>query len=90
MTSLVRSRTPYHRFCYIKQADADNPFRNQTNLALKGIIGIEAMAQIANRTGHNVDGANYTQIAHNYVTEWEQLGIAMDANPPHTTLSYGW
>jgi len=29
---------------------------------LKGIIGIEAMAQIANRTGHAVDGANYTNM----------------------------
>ena len=41
---------------------------NQTNLALKGIIGIEAMAVIA---------------------KWQTLGIAHDANPPHTTLAYG-
>ncbi|KAK5166379.1 glutaminase GtaA [Cryomyces antarcticus] len=47
------------------------------------------MAQIANRTGHNADGANYTQIAHDYIDQWQQLGIAMDADPPHTTLHYG-
>lgn len=31
--------------------------QNDTNLALKGIIGIEAMAQIANRTGHTAVGS---------------------------------
>ena len=36
---------------------------NQTNLAIKGIVGIEAMAQIANRTGHVEDGKNFTHIA---------------------------
>ncbi len=63
--------------------------RNQTDLALKGIIGIAAMAQIANRTGHTADGANYTNIAHNYISQWQNLGIAKNANPPHTTLAYG-
>ena len=63
--------------------------RNQTNLALKGIIGIEAMAVIANMTGNTATGENYTSIAHNYITQWQTLGIAHDANPPHTTLAYG-
>ena len=62
---------------------------NQTNLALKGIIGIEAMAQIANRTGHAEDGANYTRIAHEYIGLWQQYGIAYNASPPHTELNYG-
>lgn len=62
---------------------------NQTNLALKGIIGIEAMAVIANLTGQTADGANYTNIAHSYITQWQTLGIAHNANPPHTTLAYG-
>nr|POE77397.1 glutaminase a [Quercus suber] len=47
------------------------------------------MAQIANRTGHTADAANYTAIAHSYITQWQQLGINTAANPPHTTLSYG-
>ena len=63
--------------------------RNQTNLALKGIIGIEAMAVIANLTGNTADASNYTNIAHDYITQWQTLGIAHDANPPHTTLNYG-
>jgi len=62
---------------------------NQTNLALKGIIGIEAMAQIANRTGNAVDGANYTNIAHNYIDLWQAYGINYNATPPHTELNYG-
>ena len=62
---------------------------NQTNLAIKGIIGIEAMAQIANRTGNAADGANFTSIAHSYVSQWQTLSLAAGANPPHTTLNYG-
>lgn len=68
---------------------ANTLYSNQTNLALKGIIGIEAMAVIANMTGHAADGANYTNIAHSYIKKWQNLGIAHDANPPHTTLAYG-
>lgn len=47
------------------------------------------MAQIANRTGHAEDGANYTSIAHSYISQWQKLGFAQDASPPHATLSYG-
>ncbi|KAL3422238.1 glutaminase a [Phlyctema vagabunda] len=62
---------------------------NQTNLALKGMIGIEAMSVIANLTGNTDDATNYTNIAHDYITQWQTLGVAQDANPPHTTLNYG-
>ena len=47
------------------------------------------MAVIANLTGHTADATNYTTIAHDYITQWQSLGIAQDANPPHTTLAYG-
>lgn len=62
---------------------------NQTNLALKGIIGIEAMSVISRLTGNEADSANYTAIAHDFIDKWQTLGIAHDADPPHTTLSYG-
>lgn len=62
---------------------------NQTNLALKGMIGIQAMAVIANETGHASDAANYSGIAQDYISQWQDLGINKNANPPHTTLSYG-
>ena len=63
--------------------------RNQTNLALKGIIGIEAMSVISDLTGRRHDSSNQTSIAHDYIDRWQALGVAQDANPPHTTLSYG-
>ena len=69
--------------------NADIRYRNQTNLALKGIIGIEAMAVISNATDHSDNAANYTAIAHNYIDRWQVLGVAQDASPPHTTLAYG-
>ncbi|KAK1082607.1 hypothetical protein LTR33_003801 [Friedmanniomyces endolithicus] len=73
----------------ISTDDFAGALANQTNLALKGIIGIEAFAQIANRTGHAADGANYTQIAHNYITQWETYGINNATTTPHAELSYG-
>jgi hypothetical protein len=62
---------------------------NQTNLALKGIIGIQAMAVISNRTAHAEDASKHSSIAQDYITRWQTLGVAQNANPPHTTLSYG-
>jgi hypothetical protein len=44
--------------------DFAGPLSNQTDLPLKGIIGIEAMASIANLTGNAADGANYTKPTH--------------------------
>lgn len=58
-------------------------------MALKGMIGIQAMSVIANETGHTADAANYSSIAHDYITKWQDLAINKDASPPHTTLSYG-
>lgn len=63
--------------------------QNDTNLALKGIIGIEAMAQIANRTGHTADGVNFTGIAHKYIKKWQQYGYNFQATPPHSETQYG-
>lgn len=47
------------------------------------------MSQIANLTGHTEDAQNYTTIAHDYITKWQDLGIAKTQTPPHTTLQYG-
>ena len=73
----------------ISTDDFAGALANQTNLALKGIIGIEAMAVIANLTGNTTTADKYSSTAHDYITEWQTLGIAMDADPPHTTLAYG-
>ncbi|PWY92879.1 glutaminase GtaA [Aspergillus heteromorphus CBS 117.55] len=73
----------------ISTDDFAGSLANQTNLALKGIIGIEAMAVISKLTDHSEDASNYSSIAHNYIDRWQVLGIAQDANPPHATLAYG-
>ncbi|CAI7565963.1 unnamed protein product [Penicillium crustosum] len=73
----------------ISTDDFAGSLANQTNLALKGMIGIQAMAVIANQTGHPADAANYSSIAKDYITQWQDLAIAKDENPPRTTLSYG-
>ncbi|KAN0083835.1 protein of unknown function (DUF1793) domain containing protein [Elaphomyces granulatus] len=69
--------------------DFAGPLANQTNLALKGMIGIEAMAVISNLTGNTQEAQNYTNIANKYISQWLTLGIASNDNPPHTTLAYG-
>ncbi|KAK7754712.1 hypothetical protein SLS62_003270 [Diatrype stigma] len=62
---------------------------NQTNLALKGIIGLRAFAEIATLTGHADDAASYGDTARDYIGQWQGYGINAAADPPHTTLSYG-
>lgn len=69
--------------------DFAGTLQNQTNLALKGIIGIQAMSEIARLTGNTADSKNYSSIASDYIDQWQVYGIARDANPPHTTLNYG-
>ncbi|KAE8354265.1 hypothetical protein BDV28DRAFT_147287 [Aspergillus coremiiformis] len=73
----------------ISTDDFAGALANQTNLALKGIIGIQAMAKISNRTAHPDDASNHSSIAQDYIRQWQTLGVAHNANPPRTTLSYG-
>ncbi|RAO67229.1 uncharacterized protein BHQ10_003241 [Talaromyces amestolkiae] len=73
----------------ISTDDFAGSLANQTNLALKGMIGIKAMSVIANATGNLTSASNYSSIASNYITQWQTLGINSAADPPHSTLSYG-
>lgn len=76
----------------ISTDDFAGSLANQTNLAIKGIIGIQAMAQIANLTGNTGDSQNFSDIAHDYITKWMDFGIAQTSDNftrPHTTLAYG-
>ncbi|ORY17157.1 glutaminase GtaA [Clohesyomyces aquaticus] len=61
---------------------------NQTNLALKGMVALEAMSQIASLVGETDDAKNYTTIAHDYITKWMDLGNNKNDNPPHSILNY--
>ncbi|KAF2659697.1 glutaminase GtaA [Lophiostoma macrostomum CBS 122681] len=62
---------------------------NQTNLALKGMIGLEAMSRIATLVGESGDAQNFTDIAHKYIDQWMELGNNFSADPPHSILNYG-
>ncbi|KAL1694460.1 hypothetical protein GGG16DRAFT_122510 [Schizophyllum commune] len=59
---------------------------NQTNLAIKGIIGIKVMSEIANTIGDKTTGSKYSDIASDYVSRWQDL--AKSAEGDHTTLNY--
>ncbi|KAL8691886.1 MAG: hypothetical protein Q9218_002991 [Villophora microphyllina] len=61
---------------------------NQTNLAIKGIVGIAAMAEIATVANDLKSAANYSATAQSFYTQWEELAI--DPSGTHTLLSYQW
>lgn len=60
----------------------------QTNLALKGIIGIRAMGELAEVMGDETDAKNYRNISSTYIKRWEELGISRDGS--HAKLAYDW
>jgi len=61
---------------------------NQTNLALKGIIGLAAMSEMSRLANESADAQTYSSIAKDYMTKWQTLGLNTAANPPHATLTY--
>ncbi|KAG8168909.1 hypothetical protein KVR01_001658 [Diaporthe batatas] len=68
--------------------DFAGPKENQTNLALKGILGLRAMAEMAQVAGHPEDAANFSATASDYYATWEALAI--DPAAKHTLLAYQW
>lgn len=60
----------------------------QTNLALKGIIGIRAMSEISSILGETKDAKYYREIADDYIAKWQDLGLSKDKQFPK--LSYEW
>ncbi|KAF7332012.1 MPN domain-containing protein [Mycena kentingensis (nom. inval.)] len=67
--------------------DFAGPLANQTNLAIKGIIGIKAMSRIAAILGKDQLSSNYSSTASSYLEQWQRL--ATNADSSHLTLSYG-
>lgn len=61
---------------------------NQTNLAIKGIVALQAMSKISTLTKNDADAKNYASIAADYYKFWAQHGINRSSNTPHTTLQY--
>ncbi|EZF32210.1 hypothetical protein H109_05476 [Trichophyton interdigitale MR816] len=60
----------------------------QTNLALKGIVGINAMSEMSNFVGKTDDYKYFKNISDTYITKWEGFGFSRDGT--HAKLSYDW
>ncbi|KAJ5386597.1 hypothetical protein N7509_009138 [Penicillium cosmopolitanum] len=60
----------------------------QTNLALKGIVGINAMSKLAELTGHDSDAKYFKDTADKYIAKWEEYGMSRDNT--HAKLAYDW
>lgn len=61
---------------------------NQTNLAIKGILGIAAMGEIAHIAGQPDDAAHFQTLARDCYRQWTYL--ATDPSHTHTLLAYQW
>ncbi|KAI1372110.1 DUF1793-domain-containing protein [Hypoxylon crocopeplum] len=61
---------------------------NQTNLAIKGIVGLQAMSAISRIVGNLDDAANFADKATSYYEQWK--GFAIDPSGKHTLLAYQW
>ncbi|KAJ6598936.1 hypothetical protein DFH09DRAFT_1356105 [Mycena vulgaris] len=71
----------------ISTDDFAGKLANQTNLAIKGIVGIKAMSVIAGILGDSEKSSNYSATAVSYVSRWQTLATSSDQS--HLTLSYG-
>lgn len=63
---------------------------NQTNLAVKAIVGIGAMGKLAEATGNWVQSIHYRATAQAYVKEWYKLAMTEGSRkePRHAKLAY--
>ncbi|KAL8788314.1 MAG: hypothetical protein Q9213_001711 [Squamulea squamosa] len=68
--------------------DFAGPLELQTNLALKGILGIKAMSQISEAIDNTEDAKYYKNISDTYISKWEGYGISRDGS--HAKLAYHW
>ncbi|KAI0829800.1 DUF1793-domain-containing protein [Trametes gibbosa] len=70
------------------QRSADNEgTANMTNLAIKGIVGVKAMAEISRAVGQDMDATQFDSHASALVGQWESL--ALSANRQHILGVYG-
>ena len=61
---------------------------NQTNLALKGIIGIRAMSELSKLVEEHEDARFYRETADSYMSKWQEYGLSRDGS--HAKLAYTW
>ncbi|CAE7013578.1 hypothetical protein P3342_003799 [Pyrenophora teres f. teres] len=60
----------------------------QTNLALKGIVGIKAFSEIADLMDRPGDAKHYRNISETYIKKWEEFAMSRDKT--HAKLAYDW
>ncbi len=82
---IENTKIPAHQ---LSTDDFAGQLANQTNLAIKGIIALEAMSKIAWWTYHFDVYNYYSQVAHEYYKFWSEHGINRNATMPHATLAY--
>lgn len=61
--------------------------KSSANLALKAILGVGAMGQIAAHAGNSEDARHYTETARDMIGKWTQL--AQSRTGDHLVLAYG-
>jgi hypothetical protein len=82
---------------YLVDNTLDPGFQNQTddftgfighsaNLALKGIIAVGAMGQLAVLAGKSADADHYRAVSRDYISQW--AGLAQDSSGDHLKLAY--
>ncbi|KAL1296952.1 hypothetical protein AAFC00_004555 [Neodothiora populina] len=59
-----------------------------TNLALKGIVGIHAMSELAVVMDEHDDSKYYRNVSEAYIKHWEKRAISRDGT--HAKLAYDW
>ncbi|OCH88863.1 DUF1793-domain-containing protein [Obba rivulosa] len=69
-----------------QSADQEN-VADSSNLAVKGIIGIQAMAEMSKAMGENDDETYFSQQVMTLIGEWESLALSSDQQ--HLLLDYG-
>ncbi|CCM02781.1 uncharacterized protein FIBRA_04889 [Fibroporia radiculosa] len=71
------------------QVDADSQSAaNMTNLAIKGIIGIQAMAEMSEAIGNASDFRLFSSAAATYINAWQSLAVSSRSGSQHIKFTY--
>ncbi|KAB8343062.1 hypothetical protein FH972_022656 [Carpinus fangiana] len=62
----------------------------QTNLALKGIVGIKAMSELATVVDRSKEAKYYRNISETYISKWQDVDHGISKDHSHAKLAYNW